>query len=130
MQIFDGDKVIVPDSEVNNFYLIKHGKIKLMDRYYNYMLELESGSYFGEVEVMFGLLSAHYYNNCACNHHHDDGGSDWNMLYAINGKKFLEILSQDFATFKHFFDSALQRFRFLKQLRKLTKQKMIVEQGL
>lgn len=41
------------------------------------------------------------------------------LLYRVKAKKFLQIIQEDFRTFKHFFDSAIQRFRYQKKLKKI-----------
>lgn len=39
------------------FYMIKKGKVSIFDSKYNYMYDLDEGSYFGEYNILFGLYS-------------------------------------------------------------------------
>lgn len=47
------------------------------------------------------------------------------VLYVMDGERFLEIIGSDFFTFRHFFDNALQRFRFNKKMRLIHEQQRI-----
>ena len=41
--------------------MIKMGAVQVFDRRYGYMYSLEQGSFFGELNIIFGLYSEQYY---------------------------------------------------------------------
>ena len=57
-----------------------------MDCHYNYMYELNKGSYFGEMHVMFGLRSDNFFSVCKFDNRKE------NILFKITGYKFLEVI--------------------------------------
>lgn len=63
-----------------------------MDKYYNYMYEVQKGSYFGEKQIIFGLLSDNYYIHCADNKVKSNANERIDLLLKIQDKKFMEIL--------------------------------------
>ena len=118
-QVMDDRLIVKYDEEVKHVYLIKSGSIRLMDRYYNFMYELRRGSYFGELQTLFGLRSDSFYG--ISTHAKED-----NILFKISGLKFLQIIVQDFQTFQQFFNSAIQRHRFQSCIKQLCLEKMLV----
>ena len=56
-QITETEHYIRAGEEINQFYLIKSGGIRLLDNMFNYMYQLNQGSYFGELHILFGLRS-------------------------------------------------------------------------
>jgi signal-transduction protein with cAMP-binding, CBS, and nucleotidyltransferase domain len=44
----DGENLIQYGDEVDYFYLIKKGKVSLFNKTFDYMYDLEEGSFFGE----------------------------------------------------------------------------------
>ena len=60
---FDNEYIIKSGEEVTNFYMIKKGNVILFDNKYNYMYDLEPGSFFGEYNILFGLISNVYYRS-------------------------------------------------------------------
>ena len=52
------NEVVIYDGElVENFFMIKKGNVKLFDQKYNYMYTLKEKSFFGEYNILFGLIS-------------------------------------------------------------------------
>jgi len=49
--------VLKAGDEVNYFYMIKKGDVKVFDESYNYLYTLPEGSFFGEFNIIFGLYS-------------------------------------------------------------------------
>lgn len=81
-QVVDDRLIVKYDEEVKHVYLIKCGSVRLMDRYYNYMYQLYQGSYFGELQTMFGIRSDNFYGI-------NTKMSKENILFTINGFRFL-----------------------------------------
>jgi hypothetical protein len=47
-ETLDGENLIQYGDEVDYFYLIKKGKVSLFNKTFDYMYDLEEGSFFGE----------------------------------------------------------------------------------
>ncbi len=47
-ETLDGENLIQYGDEVDYFYLIKKGKVSLYNKTFDYMYDLEEGSFFGE----------------------------------------------------------------------------------
>jgi len=56
-EIEDGKLIITPGDEFQNFYMIKMGAVQIFDKDYAYLYNLESGSFFGESNILLGLYS-------------------------------------------------------------------------
>ena len=53
--------IVENKEQFRHFYYIKTGSISLFDDNFTYMYNLEEGSFFGEYNIMFGLLSNMFY---------------------------------------------------------------------
>lgn len=47
-EICSSKMIISPNSEFKQLFLVRKGKIKMFDHNYNYLCQLEQGSFFGE----------------------------------------------------------------------------------
>jgi hypothetical protein len=94
--------------------MIKSGNICVFDKKYNYLYDLEEGSYFGEYNIMFGLYSSlNYKGKSVCDHHQENKKTcPRNVIYKIPAYQLMKIITEDVQVFKHFHDIALQKFRF------------------
>lgn len=104
---------------IKHFYMLSRGTIKLFDEKYNYMYDLEPGSYFGEYQIMFGLYSNITYRSAYIKH---DAGEIFNycniqrIVYFIPSEKFMSIITEDPLAYRHFHSIALQRYRYNKKM--------------
>lgn len=57
-EVYFDQTLYYPGDEIKHFYLIKSGEVRFFDQNYDYMYNLQSGSFFGDVENIFGLYSA------------------------------------------------------------------------
>jgi len=111
-EINDNETIIQVDEVQNYFYLIKQGEVKLMDRFYNYMYHLPAGSFFGEQQILLGILTDNIYK-------HVDRKNEMSMLLRIKASRFFKIIQEDFHTYKYFFNDSISRYRYQKKLKKL-----------
>mmetsp|Transcript_5911 Transcript_5911/g.9621 ORF Transcript_5911/g.9621 Transcript_5911/m.9621 type:complete len:260 (+) Transcript_5911:2849-3628(+) len=108
-------KIIVRNlSELTHFYMIKQGTVKCFDKKYNYLMNLEPGSFFGEYNILFGLYSQMYYQTHSADNHDTKKLSC--LLFKIEAKKFMQIVLRDSTTFKHLHHIALKKFKFNQAL--------------
>ena len=84
--------------------MIKHGGMRLYDKHYTYMYNLEQGSFFGEYNLMFGLKSNMYYKT--------HGETHYSMIFRIDSGIFMDAICDDIDSFTHLHNIALQKFRF------------------
>lgn len=101
--MLDDEVIISPDQNQNYFYLIKSGEVKLLDRYYNYMYHLNEGSFFGEQHIILGILTDNFYKHSTKAKRIEGEKVERGMLYRIKAARFMEIIVEDFSTFKYFF---------------------------
>lgn len=52
-----GQVILYKGDELKYFYLLKTGNVKCYGRNYNYLVDLEAGSSFGEYQLMFDIYS-------------------------------------------------------------------------
>lgn len=112
--------------EINDFYMIKRGEVKLFDVNYDYMYHLGEGSYFGMIENMFRLTSGAYIKASLpddimpaykISHQKNQQHSFVHcLLFKIGGQQFLDIISRDFFVFNYAIQRSLSRFRFNQEM--------------
>ena len=73
--------------------MIKMGAVQVFDRRYGYMYSLEQGSFFGEINIMFGLYSEQYYKALTSN----------TMVFKINAENFMTLICGDHKAFENLF---------------------------
>ena len=56
-EVYFDSQLYAAGDELKHFYLIKSGEVKFLDKNYDYMYHLGPGSYFGDIENIFGLYS-------------------------------------------------------------------------
>jgi len=52
-----GQVILHKNDELKFFYMLKQGNIKCYGRNYNYLVDLQAGSSFGEYQIMFDIYS-------------------------------------------------------------------------
>lgn len=78
-----GNPVIKAGDEVNYFYMIKKGDVKVFDKGYNFLYILTEGSFFGEYNIIFGLYSAFNYVPIL---REDQAKEKYAMIFKIEGQ--------------------------------------------
>jgi signal-transduction protein with cAMP-binding, CBS, and nucleotidyltransferase domain len=53
--------VVNAGDEFTHFHMIKQGTVKVYDRNFNYLVDLDKGSFFGETGIVLGLFSSNYF---------------------------------------------------------------------
>jgi CRP-like cAMP-binding protein len=66
------------------------------------MYSLEQGSFFGEINILFGLYSEQYYKALTSNA----------MVFKIHAEKFMTLICGDHKAFENLFWIAVQRYRY------------------
>ena len=96
--------VVKPDDFFSSFYLIKSGEIATYDLNYNYMYNLQQGSFFGDYNIVFTLYSNMFYKAVP-------NLQGYIVLYKIDSETLLNCFCTDIVSFKHLFNISLQKFR-------------------
>ena len=89
-EVHNNEIVIQQGEIVNDFYMIKKGRVRLFDIKYNYLYDLEQQSYFGEYNILFGLTSNISYRFSG---NEVDSNCVQNILFKINSKEFMTIIT-------------------------------------
>tara|TARA_B110000285_G_C14931859_1_gene517724 strand:+ start:483 stop:875 length:393 start_codon:yes stop_codon:yes gene_type:complete len=61
--VIEANVILEAESFVDNIYLIKTGSVRMFDKCYNYITDLESDSFFGDHQVMLDLKAGFIYKN-------------------------------------------------------------------
>lgn len=86
-ELSNGDTIYQTDEEVEFLYLIKCGGVKIYDRDYNYLYNLEEGSYFGDIEIIYNLYSDVTYKGDST-HTCTETNNSHCVLYKVDAVKF------------------------------------------
>lgn len=81
---------------MKHFYMIKKGTVKTYDEKFNYISNLEAGSFFGEYSILLGLTSFVHFQ-ASINSNNSSYGQV--LLFKIEKKKFVEIIVQEGAAY-------------------------------
>ena len=107
-EIFHAGKLVnSPGNEFKQLCLVRKGRVKMFDRNYNYLCELQPGSYFGEYQILFGLYSDFYYSV-----------SDFAYIFKIEAIDFMKTICRDEMAYKHFFEISIQKLRFHTKIKR------------
>ena len=57
----DQERVLHPNDQIKNIYLIRSGFVQVFDRFYNFLSEQSEGSFFGDYQCMLDLNASNIY---------------------------------------------------------------------
>ena len=124
-QIYPPDTMLLrAGDEVNDIYLIKSGRIQVMNTNYNRLCEYSDHAFFGEYQIMFDLYAGCYYRTgVACVGKHEcvnKSKTHQIILLTINKQVFLELISENgnYTSFRHYHDIAVMKFKNIQKLKR------------
>ena len=125
-EIFVGSTLVLDyHQSVTDICLIKQGFVKMFDQNYNFVSELQPNSFYGDYQVMLDLNAGSVYRACqesdkysSCSSMQEQAVSS-SILLKIPKSKFLKLIlsHENFASFEHFNEMAVQRFIYFKKLK-------------
>jgi len=82
------------------------------------MYTLEEGSFFGELNIMFGLYSSITYIPAPNLESIENKKTNFTLIFKIDGEKFMGQICKDENTFKYVHDISIKRHRYNQLLSK------------
>jgi len=113
--------VVSHGEQFDHFYMVKRGVVKLFSKNYTYLSNVEAGGFFGEYNVLFGLSSQMFFQ-ASC-----ESASSHILLFKIEAKQLLTIISKDIGAFRHFHSLAVQKFKFFQKAFRIIEQRDLKE---
>jgi hypothetical protein len=95
--------VVQYSKEFSHFHMLKKGRIEVISKDSLQMYFLEPGSFFGEFNILFGVLSPVHYRLS----YNPQDQSLYTHLFKVHRKELLEIICSHEETFLHFISIAL-----------------------
>mmetsp|Transcript_40890 Transcript_40890/g.62307 ORF Transcript_40890/g.62307 Transcript_40890/m.62307 type:complete len:153 (-) Transcript_40890:182-640(-) len=108
MTHYDTRVIKSPGKQFQFFYMIKRGRVQCFSPEFQYMFNLEEGSFFGEYNIVFGIYNQIHYQAVDDRNH----SCRTCQLLKIEKEVFLDIIGSELDSFKHIHNISVQKFRF------------------